>query len=48
MLVKLSENNRKNINENVVELKLQPNIKFSLYICAEKTDVWQLYNKPAK
>ena len=40
MLVKTFENNEKNINENIVKLKLEQNIKSLLYnhlvyMCAE-------------
>ena len=43
MSVKTFENNGKNINENIVKLKLKPNIKSLLYnhlvyICVEETD----------
>ena len=53
MSLKTFENNGKNINENIVKLKLEENIKFLLYsylvyIYAEVTDLWQLYDKPAK
>ena len=50
MSVKTFENNGKNIGENIIKLKLEQNIKSLLYnhlvyICAEKTDIWQLYDK---
>ena len=52
MLVKTFENNGKN-SENIVKLNLEQNIKSLLYnrlvyICAEATDFWQFYDKPAK
>ena len=43
MSVKTFQNNGKNINENIVKLKLEENIKSLLYnhlvyICADETD----------
>ena len=43
----------KNIGENIVKLNLEQNIKSLLYnhlvyIDAEETDFWQLYDKPAR
>ena len=53
MSVKTFENNEKNIDENIVKLKLEQSIKSLLYsnlvyICAEETDFWQLYDKLAR
>ena len=52
MPVKTFENNGKNISENIVQLKLEQNIKSLLCnhlvcICADETDIWRLYDKPA-
>ena len=49
MSMKTFEDNRKNISENNVKLKLEQNIKSLLYnqlvyICAEESDFWQLYD----
>ena len=43
MSVKTFQNNGKNINENIVKLKLEENVKSLLYnhlvyICADETD----------
>ena len=43
MSVKISQKNGKNVSENIVNLKLEQNINFLLYIhvvylCAEETD----------
>ena len=53
MSVKTFENNGENISENIVKLKLEESIEFVLYnnwiyIYAEETDFWQLYDKPAR
>ena len=53
MSVKAFDNNRKNISVNVLKLKLEQNINFLLYnhlvyIYAEETDIWQIFNKPAR
>ena len=52
MVVKTYENNGKN-SKNIVKLNLDQNIKSLLYnhlvyICAEETDFWQFYDKPAR
>ena len=52
MSVKTFKNNGKNINENIVALKLEKNIKSLRYnhfalICASETDFLQFYDKPA-
>ena len=52
MVVKTYENNGKN-SKNIVKLSLDQNIKSLLYnhlvyICAEETDFWQFYDKPAR
>ena len=46
MSVKNVKRNEKNINENIVKLKFERNIKTLLdnhliYICAEEIDFWQ-------
>ena len=53
MLVKIFENNDKNITENIVKLKMEWNIKSLLYfylacLSAWETDFWQVYDKPDK
>ena len=53
MLVKIFENNDKNITENIVKLKMEWNIKSLLYfyltcLSAWETDFWQVYDKPGK
>ena len=53
ILVENFENNGKNINKNILKLKLEQNIESLLCnhlvkICAEETDIWQLYDKPAR
>ena len=53
MSKKTSENNGKNISENIVKLKLEQNIESLLYnnlvyICAEEIDFSQFYNKRAR
>ena len=53
MSVKTFENNGKKISENIVKLKLEQNIKSLLYkhlvyICAEKINFCQIYDRPAR
>ena len=53
MPVKTFENNGKDIGENTVKLKSEERIKFLLYnhlvyIYAEETDFWQLYDKSVR
>ena len=53
MPVKNFEDNWKKISENIVKLKLKQNVKPLLYnhlayICAEKTDFCQLYDKSTR
>ena len=50
---KTFEDSGKNIRENIVKLNMEQNIKSLLYshlvyICAEETDFWQFYHKPAR
>ena len=53
MAAKSFENGGKHSSENIVQLKLEQNIKSLLYnhlvyISAEKTDFWQFYDKPPR
>ena len=53
MSVKTSENIGKNNNENIVKLKLEQNMKslrynYLVYICADETNFWQLFDKPGR
>ena len=53
MLVKTFDYTGKNISKNIVKLNFEQNIKSLLYnhlvyICAEETDFWHFYDKPAR
>ena len=53
MSVETFPNTGKNISENIVKQNLEQNMKYLLYnhlvyICAEETDFWQFYDKPAR